>query len=221
MGERPDEIEQEIAETRSELTHNFTALEDKLKSYVDWRAQFNAHPAAFLALAFGGGAVLAAIFPARIGPRRAGFRFRQRLDDLRSTVAGRESSPNFSSTASSQPPDRRNLWSGPDNSQRDFNGEESFEGSAARARLRSGSGFKSRPNQARQNLDAMASAFLGVGVNRLARYIDSLLPGFHSEFEHTRAERSRETGWSRGSEFAATDSDPASEAASDPAGPTN
>ena len=216
MGERADQIEQEIAESRSELNLNFNALEDKLKSYLDWRAQFDAHPAAFLALAFGGGAVLAAMFPARIGPRGAGSRFRQRLDELRSAVADRDGSPNFSSAARS--PD---LWGEQDNSQRDLNGEEGFTGPSSPGRFRSGSRFKSQPSQARQNLDALASAFLGVGVNRLARYIDSLFPGFQSEFERTRTERWRETGRSRGSESATTDSYAAGVAAADPTGPTN
>lgn len=220
MGERPDQIEQEIAETRSELNHNFNALEDKLKSFVDWRAQFDAHPAAFLALAFGGGAVLAAIFPAPIGPRRAGSRFRQRLDDLRSTVADPESAASAAGATPSSPESRK-LWSGPDNLQTELNGEGGFTGSPSPERFQAGSRFKSRPSPARQDLNAIASAFLGLGVNRLARYIDSLLPGFHNEFERTRAERSRETSWSRGPEYATTDSYPASVAAADPAAPTN
>jgi hypothetical protein len=63
MGERPDQIERQIAETRSELSDNITELQDKVKSAVDWRTQFSEHPGTLLAVAFGGGVVLSALLP--------------------------------------------------------------------------------------------------------------------------------------------------------------
>jgi hypothetical protein len=63
MGERTDQIERQIAETRSELSDNVGELQDKVKSAVDWRAQFQEHPGTLLAVAFGGGVVLSAILP--------------------------------------------------------------------------------------------------------------------------------------------------------------
>jgi hypothetical protein len=68
MGERPDQIEWQIAETRSELSDNFSELQDKVRSAVDWRTQFREHPGTLLAVAFGGGVVLAALLPS---PRRS------------------------------------------------------------------------------------------------------------------------------------------------------
>ena len=68
MGERPDQIERQIAETRSELSDNFSELQDKVKSAVDWRTQFQEHPGTLLAVAFGGGVVLSALLPS---PRRS------------------------------------------------------------------------------------------------------------------------------------------------------
>ena len=68
MGERPDQIERQIAETRSELSDNFSELQDKVKSAVDWQTQFQEHPGTLLALAFGGGVVLSALLPS---PRRS------------------------------------------------------------------------------------------------------------------------------------------------------
>ena len=47
MGERPDQIQRQIAETRSELSDNFSELQDKVKSAVDWRTQFREHPEHF------------------------------------------------------------------------------------------------------------------------------------------------------------------------------
>jgi len=63
MGERTDQIERQIAETRSELSDNVGELQDKVKSSMDWRKQFEEHPGTFLAVAFGGGVVLSALLP--------------------------------------------------------------------------------------------------------------------------------------------------------------
>jgi hypothetical protein len=63
MGERTDQIERQIAETRNELGDNFGELQDKVKSAVDWRTQFQEHPGTLLAVAFGGGVILSAILP--------------------------------------------------------------------------------------------------------------------------------------------------------------
>ena len=65
MGERSDQIEQEIRERRNELSDNFGELEEKFKRAVDWRAQFQQRPGTMLAIAFGGGALLSALFPPR------------------------------------------------------------------------------------------------------------------------------------------------------------
>jgi hypothetical protein len=71
MGERPDQIERQIAETRSELRDNVGELQDKVKSAVDWRTQFREHPGTLLAVAFGGGVVLSALLPPPSRPRKA------------------------------------------------------------------------------------------------------------------------------------------------------
>lgn len=63
MGERTDQIERHIAETRSELGDNLGELQDKVKSAFDWRSQFQERPGTLLAVAFGGGVVLSALLP--------------------------------------------------------------------------------------------------------------------------------------------------------------
>ncbi|HUN62545.1 MAG TPA: hypothetical protein VMU53_11165 [Candidatus Sulfotelmatobacter sp.] len=55
MGERPDEIKQQIYETRENLNDNFNELQEKVKSVFDWRTQFDERPMTLLAVAFGGG----------------------------------------------------------------------------------------------------------------------------------------------------------------------
>lgn len=63
MGNQSDEIERHIEAQRSELGENLGELKDKVKSAVDWRAQFEERPLAMIGLAFGGGVLLSAILP--------------------------------------------------------------------------------------------------------------------------------------------------------------
>jgi uncharacterized protein DUF3618 len=96
MGERPDQIEREIVETRNQLTDNVGALERKVKDAVDWRTQFQQRPGTLLAMAFGGGALLCALLPS---PRRSR---RSRGSD--STSASQRNYPTPSYQPSSAPP---------------------------------------------------------------------------------------------------------------------
>jgi hypothetical protein len=70
MAESSDELERHIQEIRHDLRDNFGELEDKVKSAVDWRAQFEERPGTMLALAFGGGILLSALLPRGRSPRR-------------------------------------------------------------------------------------------------------------------------------------------------------
>jgi hypothetical protein len=65
MGERADQIEQQINRTRDDLSKNFYELEQKAKTTFDWRSQFEERPGAMIAIAFGGGLLLSALLPAR------------------------------------------------------------------------------------------------------------------------------------------------------------
>jgi len=63
MGETSDQIERHIQETRNDLSDNFSELKEKVKTAVDWRAQFEERPMTMMALAFGGGVLLSALLP--------------------------------------------------------------------------------------------------------------------------------------------------------------
>jgi hypothetical protein len=71
MGEKSDQIERHIRKTRNDLSENFSELEEKVKSALDWRTQFAERPGTMIALAFGGGVLLSAIFSSRRSSRRA------------------------------------------------------------------------------------------------------------------------------------------------------
>ena len=70
MAESSDELERHIQDIRHDLKDNFGELEDKVKSAVDWRVQFEERPGTMLALAFGGGILLSALLPRGRSPRR-------------------------------------------------------------------------------------------------------------------------------------------------------
>ena len=70
MGETSDQIAQHIRETRHDLSENISELEDKVKTAVDWRAQFEERPGTMMAVAFAGGLLLSAILPSMHSSRK-------------------------------------------------------------------------------------------------------------------------------------------------------
>jgi hypothetical protein len=59
VGETSGQITGEIARARAELGSNLRELEQKVRETADWRRQFQKSPAFMMALAFGGGLLLA------------------------------------------------------------------------------------------------------------------------------------------------------------------
>jgi hypothetical protein len=90
MGETSDQIERHIQETRNDLGDNFSELQDKVKTAVDWRAQFEERPGTMLALAFGGGIILSALLP-------SGRRSRSTYDQGSQPAPNRDLTPSLQS----------------------------------------------------------------------------------------------------------------------------
>ena len=61
MGQTASQIEQHISEERRQLEQNILAIEDRARSSVDWRTQFDARPLTILGVAFGVGMLLSRI----------------------------------------------------------------------------------------------------------------------------------------------------------------
>ena len=59
MGAESDQIKKHIEEKREELGAHLNELEYRVKSVSDWRAQVQKHPGPAMAVAFGGGLLLA------------------------------------------------------------------------------------------------------------------------------------------------------------------
>src|ERR1700682_1846005 len=66
MGEKSDQIERHIQQTRNELGENINERDDKVKHAVDWRAQCQERPMALMGAAFVGGMLLSALIPGRL-----------------------------------------------------------------------------------------------------------------------------------------------------------
>jgi len=58
MGERTSEIEEHIRRERAELASDLAQLEQKARSTLDWRNQFQSRPLMMLGVALGGGLLL-------------------------------------------------------------------------------------------------------------------------------------------------------------------
>jgi hypothetical protein len=106
MAETADELERHIQEIRHDLKDNFSELEDKVKSSVDWRAQFDKRPGIMLALAFGGGILLSALLPRRRSRRRTYRESDRNAQSIRNE-------PNFAGKSRAEYAENRrpNAWS--------------------------------------------------------------------------------------------------------------
>jgi hypothetical protein len=65
MGQRTDQIENQIENKREDLKSNLQELETRVKTATDWRHYFAAHTGTMLAAAFGGGVLLATMLGGR------------------------------------------------------------------------------------------------------------------------------------------------------------
>ena len=93
-----DRIESEIEDTRQDLRSNVAELEERVKSVVDWRRQYEKRPGAVIAAAVGLGALLAVVTGGKIGRSVAGAAVGsaaktkhgplERLDTIKSALVG-------------------------------------------------------------------------------------------------------------------------------------
>jgi hypothetical protein len=72
MGETTDQIESYIESKRGDLGSNLQELEQKVKSVTDWRQRFQKNPMTMIAVAFGGGVLLASVLGGRSRNRHVG-----------------------------------------------------------------------------------------------------------------------------------------------------
>jgi hypothetical protein len=69
MGEKSNQIEQQIATERGQLGQNLNELQSRVEEATDWRFQFQKRPMVMMGVALGGGLLLAAVTGRRSRPR--------------------------------------------------------------------------------------------------------------------------------------------------------
>ena len=87
MGQRADQIENELQRERNALGKNLEELELRVKSVGDWRKQFEHHPNLFLGVAFAGGIAIAGM------KRSNGTREIHRLEEAHPVQMPRPAAP--------------------------------------------------------------------------------------------------------------------------------
>jgi hypothetical protein len=103
MGETTGQIERHIQETRDDLGENFNQLQEKVKTAMDWRAQFDQRPGTILALAFGGGVLLSALLPTRHSSRGTSDQRPWNVPPARDAIGPAIQSPNSLTRKSNEP----------------------------------------------------------------------------------------------------------------------
>ena len=105
MGQRTDQIENQIESKREDLKSNLQELESRVKTAADWRHYFAEHTGTMIAAAFGGGVLLASMLggrsnrvspsqadssadPARAWQRGTKHEVLENLDSIKSALVG-------------------------------------------------------------------------------------------------------------------------------------
>ena len=105
MGQRTDQIENQIENKREDLKSNLQELETRVKTATDWRHYFVEHTGTMIAAAFGGGVLLASMLGGRsnrallsqaggssepVRPWRTGTKHEvlENLDSIKSALVG-------------------------------------------------------------------------------------------------------------------------------------
>jgi hypothetical protein len=107
MGETSNQIERHIQDKRNDLSDNFSELGEKVRTAVDWRAQFEERPGTMMALAFGGGLLLSALLPHARAPRKKSYDSRWEVPANRSA---RGPSSDTTNAVSDEPSHASETW---------------------------------------------------------------------------------------------------------------
>jgi hypothetical protein len=158
MGERPDQIEEQINRTRGDLNENLRELEQRAKGIVDWRYQFENRPGTMLAIAFGGGVLASALIP--LGRKRSSDRYRDRAyqrDHSTERLHRRAEDERISAA--------RNVG----------------RRMAERATI-----YGQKSKKSSSTLGLLKGALISVAASRLSSMISDLVAGYREELQRTR-----------------------------------
>jgi len=160
MGERADQIEQQINRTRGDLTENLRELEERAKGAFDWRNQFENRPATMLAVAFGSGVLASALIP--LGRRKRSVDQRVRSNDR----------------------ERANERTNGETEERQE--RVSAARNAGRRMAEKANVYADKSKKRSPALGALKGALVSVAASRLSGIIGDLLAGYREELQRTR-----------------------------------
>ncbi|HUG16958.1 MAG TPA: hypothetical protein VMM78_18260 [Thermomicrobiales bacterium] len=160
MGERAQQLMDEIEVQRQELGENLHVLEEKVRDTVDWRSQFEQHPMMGLGVAFAGGFLLSAILPGADSDspsesrsyNTANYRVHDESQAWRGAGANAPAAPGF---AAGQEPKR----------------------------------LSPEMREVTETIDNIRGAAMGLAAARLRAFLSDSVPGFKDEYEEARRTR--------------------------------
>lgn len=182
MGQTADQLRDQIEHQREELGSNLQQLEEKVKSTVDWRTQFEQKPWAGVGVAFAGGFVLSLLMPS--GGSDGG---------------GNSSSKSSKMQSSNYMANYRVM----DDSQRW--GQMGSSGTSSSSSSSPSMGFSSGGSQQKssssspemseitETLENIRGAVMGLAATRLRGFLAEAVPGFEDEYEQARTRRGAST----------------------------
>lgn len=177
MGQTADQLRDQIEHQREELGSNLQQLEEKVKSTVDWRTQFEQKPWAGVGVAFAGGFLLSVLMPSGGGGSSSKSSKQQSSDYMAnyrvmddSQRWGQLSSPGTSGSTSSSSP--------------------SMGFSSGGSQQKSSSPEMSEITETLENI---RGAVMGLAATRLRGFLAEAVPGFEDEYEQARTRRGAST----------------------------
>jgi len=175
MGQTADQLRDQIEHQREELGNNLQQLEEKVKSTVDWRTQFEQKPWAGVGVAFAGGFLLSMLMPS----------------------GGGSSSKSSETQSASYMANYRVM----DDSQRW--GQIGSSGTSGTTSSGPAMGFSSGGSQQKssspemseitETLENIRGAVMGLAATRLRGFLAEAVPGFEDEYEQARTRRGAST----------------------------
>ena len=178
MGQTADELRNQIEHQRQELGENLQQLEEKVKSTVDWRTQFEQKPWAGVGVAFAGGFLLSILMPS----------------------GGSSSGGGGDSSSKTQSSNYMANYRVMDDSQRWGQMGGSGTSSSSPAMGFSSGGSKetrksSSPEMSEitETLENIRGAVMGLAATRLRGFLAEAVPGFEDEYEQARTRRGAST----------------------------
>jgi len=170
-------LRDQIEHQREELGSNLQQLEEKVKSTVDWRTQFEQKPWAGVGVAFAGGFLLSVLMPSGGGNGGSGSK------------ANKMQSSNY--MANYRVMDDSQRWG-----QMGSSGTSSNTSSMGFTSGGSSSSQKSpspEMSEITETLENIRGAVMGLAATRLRGFLAEAVPGFEDEYEQARKRRGAST----------------------------